>query len=725
MSKRTIKQHDISDCGVACLVSIAAHYSLYIPISKVRQYTGTDKQGTNVLGLLEGAKKLGFDAKGVKCEISSLSNIPKPAIAHIILKNGLQHFVVIYKVNKKFIKIMDPGTGSFINMSHQEFKVQWTGVLVILVPNESFVSQNEKVSLFLRFWHLLKPHKYILIQSLIGSVFYTLLGFSTSIYIQKITDFVLINENYNLLNIMSIVMIILLIIQMLLNTFKDVYMIRTGQEIDSRLILGYYKHLLQLPQQFFDTMQIGELVSRINDAVKIRMFINNTSLTLLVNFFVVVFSFILMFTYYWKLGLIMFCIIPIYLIIYVITDQFNKKTERRIMESSAQLESQLIESITAIRTIKQFGLQDFMQVKTETKFINLLQVSYKSSLNQVFSHNSSQTISNLFTILLLWIGSYYVMAKELSPGELFSFYAILGYFTGPISGLILSNKIIQNAIIAADRLFEILDLEIESSQVINSISQTNNHNIYFKNVSFSYGNRPKVFTDLNLKFNQGEITAIVGESGSGKSTLIHLLQGLYPILKGQIYLGNQDIKYYSKKSLGSMIGVVPQEIHLFNGNIIQNIALGEINVEMERVIQVCKMLKIMNLIEKLPQGFKTNIGENGTSLSGGEKQRIAIARALYKDPDILAFDEASSSLDSRSDKVLKNVIKKLVKNGKTVILITHRVINLSYVNRILVLKNGKLKEEGTSDYLIAKKGVFRNLWDTQAGHKEMNSNLNI
>ena len=564
-----------------------------------------------------------------------------------------------------------------------------------------------------------------MIQSLIGSVFYTLLGFSTSIYIQKITDFVLINENYNLLNIMSIVMIILLIIQMLLNTFKDVYMIRTGQEIDSRLILGYYKHLLQLPQQFFDTMQIGELVSRINDAVKIRMFINNTSLTLLVNFFVVVFSFILMFTYYWKLGLIMFCIIPIYLIIYVITDQFNKKTERRIMESSAQLESQLIESITAIRTIKQFGLQDFMQVKTETKFINLLQVSYKSSLNQVFSHNSSQTISNLFTILLLWIGSYYVMAKELSPGELFSFYAILGYFTGPISGLILSNKIIQNAIIAADRLFEILDLEIESSQVINSISQTNNHNIYFKNVSFSYGNRPKVFTDLNLKFNQGEITAIVGESGSGKSTLIHLLQGLYPILKGQIYLGNQDIKYYSKKSLGSMIGVVPQEIHLFNGNIIQNIALGEINVEMERVIQVCKMLKIMNLIEKLPQGFKTNIGENGTSLSGGEKQRIAIARALYKDPDILAFDEASSSLDSRSDKVLKNVIKKLVKNGKTVILITHRVINLSYVNRILVLKNGKLKEEGTSDYLIAKKGVFRNLWDTQAGHKEMNSNLNI
>jgi len=193
---------------------------------------------------------------------------------------------------------MDPGSGKLKNTPIDSFNEQWTGVLVILLPNNTFKAQNEKVSQFLRFWHLLKPHKYILIQSLVGSVFYTILGFSTSIYIQKITDYVLLNENFKLLNIMSISMIFLLIIQMILSIYKDIFLIRTGQEIDARLILGYYKHLLKLPQHFFDTMRVGEILSRINDAVKIRLFINNASLTLMVNFFIVIFSFLLMFTYY-------------------------------------------------------------------------------------------------------------------------------------------------------------------------------------------------------------------------------------------------------------------------------------------------------------------------------------------------------------------------------------------------------------------------------------------
>jgi len=324
------------------------------------------------------------------------------------------------------------------------------------------------------------------------------------------------------------------------------------------------------------------------------------------------------------------------------------------MESSAALENHLIESISAVSTIKQFSLHDLMQVKTESKFINLLQVSYTSSINQVFSQTSTQSVSNLFTILLLWIGSYYVIAKELTPGELFSFYAILGFFTGPVSGLILSNKTIQNALIAADRLFEILDLETESSHETNVISASDNSNIYFKKVSFSYGNRPNIFSELSLNFKQGEITAIVGESGSGKSTLLHLIQGLYPISSGQIFIGQKDIKYFNKSGLRNLIGIVPQKVQLFNGNIINNIAIGEIKVDMERLIEICNMLKIMTFIEKLPQGLHTNIGENGASLSGGERQRIAIARALYRDPDIIAFDEASTSLDSKSEQVLEN-----------------------------------------------------------------------
>ncbi len=398
MSRLNIKQQDITDCGAACIASIAAFYKLYMPISKIRQYLGTDKQGTNILGILAGAQKLGFDAKGVKGDVASLYKIPKPAIAHIIIDGRLNHFVVIYKVSKKQIRIMDPGKGKIENISLHAFTEQWTGVLVIMLPNESFSARNEKISQFLRFWHLLKPHKFILFQSLIGSFFYTILGFSTSIYIQKITDHVLLSENFKLLNIMSLSMIFLLVIQIILSVYKDIFLIRTGQEIDARLILGYYKHLLKLPQQFYDTMRVGEILSRINDAVKIRLFINNTALTLMVNLFIVIFSFLLMFTYYWKLGLLMFGILPVYLLIFIITNKLNKKTERKIMESSADLESQLVESLNAIRTIKLFGLESEMNAKTEYRFIKLLKNGYRSSLNQVFSQSSTQGISSLFTI---------------------------------------------------------------------------------------------------------------------------------------------------------------------------------------------------------------------------------------------------------------------------------------------------------------------------------------
>jgi len=356
MKKITIKQHDITDCGAACLASISAHYKLQVPIARIRQYASTDKKGTNVLGLLEAAQKLGFEAKGVRGDFDSLFQIPKPAIAHVIVREKLQHYVVIYEVTKNHIKIMDPGDGKIHKKSHEEFKKEWTGVLVLLLPEEEFTQANEKVSVYKRFLFLLKPHKFVLIQAFVGAVIYTLLGFSTSIYIQKITDHVLVGGNTNLLNLLSVIMLILLALQVLISVFKDIFLIKTGQQIDVRLILGYYKHLLKLPQQFFDNMRVGEIISRINDAVKIRNFINGVALNLMVNILILFFSFALMFSFYWKLASIMLLIIPFYSIIYFITNRLNRKTERKIMERSADLESQFVESLNSVGTVKRFGL---------------------------------------------------------------------------------------------------------------------------------------------------------------------------------------------------------------------------------------------------------------------------------------------------------------------------------------------------------------------------------
>ena len=318
MASIKIKQHDIKDCGAACLASIGNHYKVNLPIARIRQYANTDKRGTNVLGIIEAAEKMGFSAKGVKGGIDAIDKIPLPAIAHVVVKEQLHHYVVIYSVGKDKIEAMDPAYGKMETYTYEEFQKIWTGVLILFAPNDDFKEYNEKVTPLKRFWHLVQPHKTILIQALVGAILFTVLGLAMSIYIQKITDYVLVEGNRNLLNLLSISMIAIILLQAYIGSKKSVFVMKTGQLIDAKLILGYYKHLLHLPQRFFDTMQVGEITSRIGDAVKIRSFINEVAIDMIVNIFIVIFSFTLMFTYYWKLALVILLVIPFYGAIYFI-----------------------------------------------------------------------------------------------------------------------------------------------------------------------------------------------------------------------------------------------------------------------------------------------------------------------------------------------------------------------------------------------------------------------
>jgi ATP-binding cassette, subfamily C, bacteriocin exporter len=627
-----IKQRDITDCGAACLASVAAFHKLQLPVARIRQLAGTDKKGTNVLGMVEAATKIGFEAKGVKGGFDSLFKIPKPAIAHVVVKEVLHHFVVIYNATPKFIEVMDPTDGQLHRHTHEEFKKMWSGVLVLLLPSQDFQVGNTKVSVGVRFWQLIFPHRAIMLQSLFGALVYTVLGLSTSIYVQKIIDYVLIDGNRNLLNLMSVAMIVFLVLQIFIGATKSVFSLRTGQLIDAQLILGYYKHLLKLPQQFFDTMRVGEIISRINDAVKIRAFVNDVVINLAVNFFIVVMAFALMFTYYWKLALVILLIVPFYALIYFIANRINKKVERKLMENSAELESQLVESLNSVSTIKSFGLEEFANHKTETKFITLLKTVYRSGINGITTSNATEFFSRLFTVILLWVGAGFVLDNSITPGELLSFYALIAYFTGPVSSLIGMNKAIQNALIAADRLFEIMDLEREKNENKVALTPDMIGDIKLKQVSFRYGTRVTVFENLNLQVEKGKTTAIVGESGSGKSTLMAMLQNLYPLQSGSVSIGDYDLKHIENNSLRRLVGAVPQRIDLFAGNVIENIAVGDYEPDMKRIISICSALGILEFIEKLPNNFSTYLGENGATLSGGQKQRIAIARALYKNP---------------------------------------------------------------------------------------------
>lgn len=709
-----IKQHDITDCGAASLASVCAYYGLQFPVARIRQYAFTDQKGTNVLGMIEAANKLGLSAKGVRAQFEALEIVPKPTIAHVIVQGHLQHFVVIYHVKKKHIVYMDPGDGRMHKVTHEDFKRMWSGILILLEPEETFKQGNQKTSMTRKFFSLLSPHRSIMTQAIFGALIYSILGLSTSIYVGKITDYVLIDENVNLLNLMSIIMIIILLIRTFVGTMKSILALKTGQRIDAALILGYYKHLLTLPQQFFDTMRVGEIISRVNDAVKIRNFINNVSLDLVVNIMILLFSVGIMFVYSWKLALVTLASAPLFLLIFLGFNKLNKKNQRRIMESSAELESQLVESLNSISTIKRFGIEGYANLKTENRFVQLLKNTFRSIYGSIMAQEGIQFVSTAITIAVLWLGSILVIDREMTAGTLMVFYSLINYVVSPIGALISSNQTIQDALIAADRLFQIMDLEREQDDKQKIRLEADMiGNIHFENVSFRYGSRKEVFNGLNLEIEKGKTTAVIGESGSGKTTLISLLQHIYPIQSGHIRIGSYDIAQIDNKNLRRWIGTVPQQIELFAGTIIENIALGDLHPDMQRIVNLIEQLGLTQFIERLPNGYMTYIGEHGTSLSGGERQRIAIARALYKEPEILIFDEATSSLDSISERYVKETLAKLAEQGKTIIIIAHRLSTVKEADQIVVIDKGQVAETGTHRELFNSGGIYNRLWNEQ------------
>lgn len=701
-----VKQRDITDCGAACLMSIASYYKVDLPLARIRQYAGTDKNGTNVLGLLEGAEKIGFTARGVRADWGSLFKIPLPAIAHIVVKGVLTHYVVILKATKKHIKIMDPCDGEMHKIDHNEFKEQWTGVLVLIAPGERFRIRDEKEKLWTRLLHLVKPSKNILIQALLGALAYSILGLSLSVYIGRLVDNVIPGGNSNLLNLLGIAMFIVIIYRFSLIIFQSVFVLKTGQRIDASLILGYYQQLMKLPKTFFDNMRTGEIISRIGDAVKIRVFVNDVSINLVLNLFILGVSFVLMFAFYWKLALIILSVVPFYYLIYFISNKLNRKTQRVVMERSAELEAQLVESLNSAATIKRFSLEDIANLKTESRFVSLLEGIYKSGMNSIFSSTSSGLITQLITVIVMWIGTGYVLKTHITAGELMSFYAIIGYFTGPVSGIINYNRTLQDARIAADRLFEIFDLDPEEDSGKMEIVPQLLGDIHFENVSFRYGTRATVFESLNLTIRKGTFTAIVGESGSGKSTIISLLHKLYSLSGGSIRIGSNDITNFSNRSLRKIMACVPQEIELFTGTIAENIAPADLNPDMNRILEVCSNLGISRFIESIPGGFNAMLGEHGAKLSGGQRQLIAIARAMYLNPEILILDEATSSLDPITESHIQFTLSEFIRSGRTLIVIAHRLSTIRRADIIYVLDKGRVVESGTFSNLVQSDGYF-------------------
>ncbi len=707
-----IKQRDVSDCGAACLASVAAYFGLKIPISRIRQYAGTNKQGTSLYGLITAAEQLNFQSKAVKTTGIDLNNIPLPTIFHLVLENGIQHFVVVYRVRKNNVRFMDPSSGQLINQPIPSFQNSWRGVIILLAPSDKFQKRNERKSLIIHLRQLILPHRNMLFRALLAAMVYTMLGLSASIYIRKIIDYVLPDLNIGLLNILSLGMILLLCFQVFIGYFKSLIILKMGQQIDRWLILSYYRHLLELPQKFFDNMRVGEIISRVNDALRIRFFINDVALGLVIHGFTIVFSMTAMFIYNRKLTLIMLLAIPVYGLIYFISNRSHAKWQREIMETGATMENHLVETIQGVSTIRRFAAEEYFNLKTENRFMFLMKTIFTSSHHGLILSGVSEWITSFLNILILWTGSYLVIDRILSPGELLSFYTLTVFFTTPLQALIGANKPMQDAMIAADRLFEIIDLESEKEitelQIPDCFPEGD---LVFDNVLFSYSPGIPVFSGLQLRFHQNHITAVVGDSGCGKSTLLSLIQKIYQPNGGKIFIAEINIQYISKAVLSEKIAAVPQHIDLFHGTIISNIALGENKPDLERIFDICIRLGLHEFITSLPAQYQTIIREQGVNISGGQKQRLGIARALYRKPSILIMDEATSALDPESERKVQETLQWFYNQKKTIIIVTHRQATVKYCDSVIFLKQGKLPLSGTHEKLLYENPDYKQWWD--------------
>ncbi|MBN1053681.1 peptidase domain-containing ABC transporter [Clostridium botulinum] len=714
-----IRQHDITDCGPACISTIARKYGLKISISKIREIAGTDSEGTSVYGIVEAAKKLGFSAKAVKVSNNEeiFEDLKTPLIAHVLIDNILLHYVVIHKITKESILIADPAKG-IVKYTPEEFFKIWTGILVLMIPTADFKKGDQTKGLFERFWGLIKVQKGLLIKIFISSLLITFLGIAGSFYFQFLIDDILPNNLSQKLLLVSMAMLALATFKIVTEFLRVILFIHMAQNIDIPLLLGYYNHVINLPMKFFSTRKVGEIISRFNDGCKIRDAISSATLTLMIDVLMAIVGGTILYIQSSKLFFV--CTIPICLYLILVFGFKSKleKVNRDVMEDDAVLTSYLVESIEGIETVKAFNGEKRVEIETKSKFMKFMKSLFKHGYTYNLQDALMNAVKGIFGICILWLGGVFVLKGEITIGELISFNALLAYYIGPIERLINLQPQLQSAVVASDRLGEILDLELEKSLDEDKKVKPKSllGNIALKDVNFRYGVRELVLKNININIKSGEKIALVGESGSGKTTIAKLLMGFYEIEKGEIILNDYNLKDINKEALRDKISYISQDSFFFSGTIKENLQFANKSLTDEEMICACKKTKIHDYINRLPLKYETPLEERGSNLSGGQRQRLSIARALLKNPDILIMDEATSNLDSITEKAIQKTMEEC-SGSITSIIIAHRLSTIMKCDKIYVLDNGKIVEEGSHKELIGKMGYYYRLWSGQSVEK--------
>lgn len=718
-------QHDQSDCAAAVISTILKTYKKEYSIIKIREIIGTDLYGTTVKGIVQGLEKEKFDVKAVRVDLEDFNNqITLPAILQVKTKSGENHFIVLHKVlrNKRFI-IDDPAIG-LKKISFKELKDIFLGIAIFMIPKSDFEEKKDKSgSMFNIFKQLILPQKKIFITVIFASAMLSILGIFSSIFSKILMDEIIPYRLKNTLYIFLIVFGIVSILQTTLSAFRQHILLFLSRKVDIPVLMGYYDHIIHLPYTFFSSRRTGDIITRFQDAMTIKDIFTSISITLILDIGLSLISTIVLININAKLFSILFIMVVINIILIYIFKKPYKEINKRQMEAGSILNSQLIESIQNINTVKALNDESNQLEKLENKFISTLKIAYQEGVLSNIQGSISSLVNTLGGLVFMGIGALFIIDGKMTIGDLLVFQSISQYFTEPVQNLVSLQLTFQESSIAISRLNELMDLTREDENEEYSIKDIDlKKDIIFNDVSFAYGSRPNLLNDFNLEIKQGEKFAFVGASGAGKSTIVKLLLKFIEINEGKISIGENDLSDIDTYFLRNKIAYIPQEIELFSGTIIENLKIGNQNATYEEIVSVCKMVGIHDTIERLQNKYLSFVEEKGGNLSGGEKQRLAIARALLTDSDIYIFDEATSNLDSFSEKVIQDLIFNKI-NNKTVIIIAHRISTIVNCDRICLIKDGEIKELGSHDELMDLHGNYFNMvkiqnYKIEETHKE-------
>jgi len=718
------KQPDNKDCGPTCLRIIAKHYNRAIPLQQIRNLSETTREGSGLFGLSNAAENLGFRTLGVKIDFAALlAEVPLPCIVHW----NKNHYVVVYKIDKaKKVYISDPSYG-LIAYTKEEFIKYWIGgnadesteegIALVLETSPSFYKndfgEEEKKTSFSFLLRYLFKYKSMVIQLAVGLLAGSLLSLIFPFLTQSIVDVGIQNQDINFIYLVLLAQVMLFLGKMGIDIIRSWILLHLSTRINISIISDFFIKLMKLPISFFDTRMTGDIMQRINDHHRIEQLLTNSSLNTLFSMVnLIIFSVVLLF-YDYRL----FVVYLLGAMMYVGWISFflkrRKELDYKMFSQIAQEQSIVIELINGMQEIKMHNAERQKRWSWEFIQVKLFKIKIKALSLEQWQSVGGGFINQIKDILVSFLAAKLVLSGNLTLGMMLSVQYIIGQLNSPLLQLIDFIKQTQDAKISLERLGEIHDKENEQDSEEEYVTEIPQKDIELKSVSFRYtGADSFVFQDLDLVIPFQKTTAIVGASGSGKTTLLKLLTKFYMPDKGEIKIGSTDMKNISPRYWRDRCGVVMQESHVFNDSIANNIAIGEDTIDKQKLRKAIEIANIQDFIESLPLSYNTKIGNEGVGVSGGQKQRLFIARAVYKSPEYIFFDEATSALDANNEKIIIENLEQFFK-GKTAIVIAHRLSTVKHADKIVVLDKGMVVEEGSHNELVARKGEYYRLIKNQ------------